>query len=507
MSALADLIPAAYVAVLGLASLHGAHRVQVLAGYLRTRRQQPAPRAVPADANLPVITVQLPIFNEETVVGRLVDAACRLDWPRDRLQVQILDDSTDGTTALARAQAEAWRRQGVDVTLLHRVDRVGFKAGALAAGLATARGDLIAIFDADFLPPPRFLREVHAHLHGQPDVGMVQARWGHLNEHANLLTRLSAVLLDGHFVLEHSYRNRTGRFFNFNGTAGIWRRVCIDEAGGWQHDTLTEDLDLSYRAQLAGWRFVYLRDLVVPAELPDSMRAFKAQQHRWAKGTLQTARKLLPTLLRAPLPWRVRTEALAHMTANLAYPLVLLLAALMPAAVLLRGQGNLARTLWIDLPVFLLATGSVAVFYAVAEAEAWGSLRGRAWRLPLTLALGAGMAVSQTRAVIAGLTSRDATFVRTPKAGDAGAHRYRVALDWTPLFELALSAWCAGGMVAAWRAGLWGSLPFMALFSFGFGYVGLASLLDRPPRTRAPAAEAEADPATTAPEPALNVAR
>lgn len=478
-------IPVAYLAVLALLCLHGLHRVQVLWTYFATRHNVPQPG--PGRPDAPVVTVQLPVFNEAPVVERLIDAACALDWPAHLLELQVLDDSTDETTQLARARAERWRRRGVDITVLHRTDRTGFKAGALEAGAAVAKGELLAVFDADFVPGADFLQRMVPYFLGSPKVGMVQARWGHLNEDANLLTRLSGVLLDGHFVLEHTMRNRSGCFFNFNGTAGMWRKACIASAGGWQHDTVTEDLDLSYRAQLQGWRFVYLQDHVVPAELPESMRAFKTQQHRWAKGTMQTARKLLPTILRAPLPWRVKLEATVHMTANLAYPAVLLLAVLMPASVFLRGQSDLARRVLLDLPVFLGATGSVLAFYGVAEREGWGSLQGRVGRVFGALALGIGLSVNQTRAVISGLTSGDATFVRTPKTGSRGVFRYSSKLDWTPLVELGLAAYFGLAIVESISRGWYASLPFLLLFGVGFSYVGLTTLFARPAR-RAPAA-------------------
>ncbi|MFT4977331.1 MAG: cellulose synthase/poly-beta-1,6-N-acetylglucosamine synthase-like glycosyltransferase, partial [Myxococcota bacterium] len=275
-----------YLLLLGVLALYGSHRLYTAWVYWRLRAC--APEADVLD-RCPIVTVQLPVYNERNVVERLIDAACQLRWPGDRLEIQILDDSTDETTTIAEDAAARWREQGIDVAVIRRDDRVGYKAGALQHGMQLARGSLLAVFDADFIPPPDFLEETVPHMLHSPRVGMVQARWGHLNEQSSSLTRLSAVLLDGHFVLEHTARNRSGRFFNFNGTAGIWRRSCIEEAGGWQHDTLTEDLDLSYRAQLAGWRFVFLRDLIAPAELPADMPAFKVQQRRWAKGTIQTA--------------------------------------------------------------------------------------------------------------------------------------------------------------------------------------------------------------------------
>ena len=495
------LVLAAYLLAVGLLSVYGVHRLLLVGLYRRHRDRPPTPLSTGllAAGGLPVVTVQLPVFNEPAVVERLVDAACALDWPADRLEVQVLDDSDDQTTALAEAAAARGRARGVEVRVLRRSDRKGYKAGALAHGAAQARGELLAVFDADFLPAPDFLRRTVPYFDGfgpgPHRVGMVQARWGHLNEGRNLLTRLAAVLLDGHFVVEHTARHRSGRFFNFNGTAGIWRKDCVQDAGGWQHDTLTEDLDLSYRAQLRGWRFVFLRDEVVPAELPADLRAYKLQQHRWAKGTMQTARKLLPALLGGALPTAVRLEALAHLGSNLAYPLVLAMALLMPLAVAARGQGELMPTLLLDLPIFLLSTASIAAFYAQAERDAWPSAwRGRLWRIPFAMALGIGMAVNQTRAVVEGLFGRDLTFRRTPKRGDGaarldgGAWEPRLPMDWTTAAELGLALYYALAVGVAVDRGLWASLPFLLLFGLGFGFVGLGSLAPTGTLKRAAAA-------------------
>ena len=312
------------------------------------------------------MTVQLPLYNERCVVERLLDAVGALDYPADRLEIQVLDDSTDETSALAAAAVERLRARGLAVAHLRRAHRRGFKAGALAAGLEAARGELIAVFDADFVPPPGFLTATVPSF-ADPAVGMVQARWEHLNREASLLTRVQALLLDGHFAVEHRARHVAGCFFNFNGTAGIWRRQAIADAGGWAHDTLTEDLDLSYRAQLAGWRFVYLPDVAVPAELPADAASFKAQQRRWAKGSLQTARKVLPRLLAARLPWRVKLEACAHLTANLSYPLMVALSLLLfPAMAARRGSAR-SLLLWVDAPLFVAATASVFTFYLASQ--------------------------------------------------------------------------------------------------------------------------------------------
>src|SRR5437764_9589235 len=302
------------------------------------------------------------------VIERLVEAVCRIDYPRDRLEIQVLDDSTDETQGIARAAVERSRRAGHDIACLHRDHRDGFKAGALQEGLCRARGEYVAVFDADFVPGTDFLlRSVH--FFTDPRVGMVQVRWDHLNRESSHLTQAQAIYLDGHFVIEHTARNRSGRFFNVNGTAGVWRRASIEDAGGWQHDTLTEDLDLSYRAQLRGWRFTFLSDLIAPAEVPVEMNAFKSQQHRWAKGSIQTCRKLLPRLLKSNLPFGVKAEAFFHLTANFNYILMCVLSILMFPAMVIRYNMGWYEMILIDVPLFFAATFSFCNFYTVFQRE------------------------------------------------------------------------------------------------------------------------------------------
>ncbi len=469
----AEPVLTVYLIVLGLLSLNGLHRLWMLWEYSR----QPG-HTLPGDPEVwPAVTVQLPVFNERYVVVRLIEACAQLEYPGP-LQLQVLDDSTDDTTERAAVAVEALVARGIDIELLHRTDRTGFKAGALQAGLESAKGDCIAIFDADFVPPPRFLLETVPHL-VQEGIGMVQARWGHLNSTDSWLTAAQATLLDGHFVIEHAVRNRAGRWFNFNGTAGVWKRQAIADAGGWQHDTLTEDLDLSYRSQLAGWRFIYLADLVAPAELPPDMAAFKTQQHRWAKGSIQTARKLLATIWRSGAPLGVKVEATAHLTANLSYPLVVLLSVLLPWAVAARiSQGSeLQILLRIDLVLFTAALMPFILFYGTAIVGSHSpGLRGRMLRLPGVLALGLGMAVSQTRAVIEGFFGPVGTFVRTPKRGGASASVYRAASRGLVGVELLLASYLVVACLYVTLNGYAASLPFLALFAFGYGSVGLLSL-------------------------------
>jgi cellulose synthase/poly-beta-1,6-N-acetylglucosamine synthase-like glycosyltransferase len=477
------LVLALYLAVLGALSLNGLHRAWLVWAWSRSK----AVGSPPAQAEWPFVTVQLPIFNERYVVERLVDACAALDYPRDRLEIQVLDDSTDDTTALAEAAAARARASGVDARVIRRGDRRGFKAGALQAGLTAARGTAIAVFDADFVPPPNFLRLTVPWLAASPRTGMVQTRWGHLNAGQSWLTRAQATLLDGHFVIEHTARHRMGRWFNFNGTAGVWRRAAIEEAGGWEHDTLTEDLDLSYRAQLAGWRFVYLDQVVTPAELPGDMRAFKGQQHRWAKGSVQTCRKLLARIWRSDAPLPVKMEATVHLGANFTYPLVILLSLLLPWAVAARISAGPVALLELDSALFGAAILPFIVFYAVAiSGSGEGGVGRRLRQLPMVLGLGVGMAVSQTRAVFEGVVGSTGTFIRTPKTGEGSAPSgraarvpaagYRLGSSGIAGIELLLAAYLGAAAVYAGWNGYAASIPFLALFTFGYGAVGVGTL-------------------------------
>lgn len=474
----------AYFAVLAILSFYGAHRYGIVRLYRKyAQGADPAPKQTYPEEKLPRVTVQLPLFNERYVVERLIDAACKLDYPAHLLEIQVLDDSTDDTTALARERVQFWQKQGIDITLLHRKKRQGFKAGALQDGLKSARGEFVAIFDADFIPQPDFLRQTVHHF-TDPEIGMVQARWEYINRDFSLLTRAQAVLLDGHFILEHTARNRSERFFNFNGTAGIWRRKTIDDAGGWKARTLTEDLDLSYRAQLKGWRFLYLKELAVPSEIPVEINAFKSQQHRWSKGALQTAFRILPQVFKSDLSWKIKLEAFYHLTGNVAYLLMVILAFLMPLATLIRVQQGLYQVLLLDLPIFISATFSVCYFYWVSQKEQGRSTFEILRLLPAVLGLGIGVSLNNARGVLEALVGYQTPFVRTPKYGLA--HRrerwssrvYIRRSGALALLELAFGLWFT---FAIWNiivdpAYQLASLPFLLLFQFGFFYVGFVTL-------------------------------
>ncbi|HEV8578308.1 MAG TPA: glycosyltransferase [Thermoanaerobaculia bacterium] len=476
----APALLALYYSVLAVLSIYGLHRLVLVALYLRTRRRA-AP--LPADpAAWPVVTVQLPLYNEMYVAERLIDAVCGLDYPAERLEIQVLDDSTDETREIVARAVAAQRDRGVDIHHLHRSNRTGFKAGALAAGLAQARGELIAIFDADFVPSPDFLRRSVPYF-ADPQRGMVQGSWSHINRGYSLLTRVEAVLLDGHFMIEHAARNRSGCFFNFNGTAGIWRRQAIESSGGWEHDTLTEDLDLSYRAQLAGWRFLYLPELAVPSELPVDVNGFKSQQHRWAKGAAQTSRKLLGRILRAPLPWRVKVEAFVHLTNNVSYPLMVLLSLLIFPAMLLRRGSSVEMLLLVDFPMFFSATISVLTFYLMSQVATGAGWQRQIGYLPALLGVGIGLSVNNARAVLSGFFQRGGTFHRTPKyrierrGQDWAAKRYRAGADLTRTIEAVLALYFVGCTVYSWAVGMWNSIPFLFLFVHGYGYMAVLSFL------------------------------
>src|SRR5882672_10648617 len=333
MTPFETLTLATYFFVLIVLAIYGWHRYYLVYLYMRNKGKEP--KAGPPLDPLPVVTIQLPLYNEMYVADRLIESVCAIEYPRELLEIQVLDDSVDETRSIAESAVRRFAAQGIDIKYYHRADRVGFKAGALEAGLKTARGEFIGIFDADFIPTTDFLTRLMPHF-ADPGVGMVQARWGHINQDYSLLTKIQSILLDGHFVLEHGARNRSGRFFNFNGTAGAWRRRAIDDAGGWQHDTLTEDTDLSYRAQLRGWKFLYLPDIECASELPVEMNAFKAQQARWAKGLMQTAKKILPRVLRSDEPTHVKAEAVFHLTANVSYPFMVILSTLLLPAMIVR---------------------------------------------------------------------------------------------------------------------------------------------------------------------------
>jgi cellulose synthase/poly-beta-1,6-N-acetylglucosamine synthase-like glycosyltransferase len=475
------LVP--YFVVLTLLASYGIHRYVLVYLYYKNRKNK-VTEPPGAFAELPRVTVQLPIFNEQFVIDRLVEAVCGLQYPRERLDIQVLDDSTDETVHVARAVVEHYAGLGHNISYHHRSNREGFKAGALQEGMKSAQGEFIAIFDADFVPPEDFLLRCIHHF-TDSKVGMVQTRWAHLNRNYSFLTEVEAILLDGHFVLEHGGRSRSHVFFNFNGTAGMWRRQAIEDAGGWQHDTLTEDTDLSYRAQLNGWQFVYLQDVECPAELPIEMTAFKTQQARWAKGLIQTAKKILPQMLKSDVPRRVKLEAWYHLTANLSYPLMIVLSTLLLPAMIIRFYQGWFQMLYIDLPLFLASTFSVSSFYLVSQKELFPRTWPRVFLfLPFLMALGIGLTITNSRAVLEALFGHQSAFARTPKyrvqsggAKVASAKKYRKRLGLVPWIELGIGAYFAWTVIYAMTNENYITVPFLLLFVLGYWYTGLMSLL------------------------------
>ena len=474
------LIP--YFIVLILLASYGAHRYVLVYLYYKHKKNHTSTPSAYFSA-LPRVTVQLPIFNEQFVVERLLDAVCRLNYPLEKLDIQVLDDSTDETIAVARGLVNHYAAKGFPVSYHHRSNREGFKAGALAEGLKTAQGEFVAIFDADFVPPEDFLLRTIHHF-TDPRVGMVQTRWTHINRNYSFLTEVEAILLDGHFVLEHSGRARSDVFFNFNGTAGMWRRIAIDEAGGWQHDTLTEDTDLSYRAQLKGWKFTYLQDVECPAELPVEMTAFKTQQARWAKGLIQTSKKILPQVLKSNQRFHVKLEAWYHLTSNLSYPLMIVLSVLLLPAMIIRFYQGWFQMLYIDLPLFMASTFSISSFYLVSQRELFPGKWFRALLyLPFLMALGIGLTVTNTRAVMEALLGKQSAFARTPKyrveskKDKVRSKQYRRGLGWVPWVELLIGCYFAMTVYYAIDNENYITVPFLILFVVGYWYTGLMSLL------------------------------
>lgn len=482
-----------WLAVYGLNSL-------VLAGLFLYHRRDRSDQTASPPGYWPTVTVQLPIYNERYVVERLIDAVASLDWPHAQLQIQVLDDSNDETTALARARVEYLRRQGLDIELIRRRDRRGYKAGALAAGLDRARGEFIAIFDADFVPPLDFLNRTIPPFLNQPQLGLVQTRWAHLNADFSQLTGAQSLALDGHFVVEQTARNRSGLLMNFNGTAGVWRRACIETSGGWSGDTISEDLDLSYRAQLAGWDCLYLPNVSAPAELPPQLAAFKRQQFRWAKGSIQCLRKLWQSILGgarpiycAPTSRRSATQveaddrssllsprrltgaqkvaALVHLSSYLAHPLMLIL--LLCSLPLFLSP----RDTHLPMAMAYLGFSSLGppLVYTLAQHALYPNWRRRMLYFPILALLGTGIALNNTRAVIEALRGQEGPFVRTPKyrlEGKGGRwtdSAYGSPLDWTTLGEALLALYALATVIAAWQAGNLYAIPFVLLYMGGFG--------------------------------------
>lgn len=458
----------AFLFVLGLNQLWLARRHHVQGGL----RASPT---VEMPAEWPVVTVQLPIFNERFVVERLIDAVAESDYPKDKLEIQVLDDSTDETVELASARVAYWQSRGLQIEHTTRDVREGYKAGALAHGLRNAKGEFIAIFDADFLPQPDFLRRMIPAIVADASLGMVQARWGHINDTESTLTRVQSALLDSHFVIEQDVRNGAGLFMNFNGTAGVWRRACIDDADGWHHDTLTEDLDLSYRAQMAGWKFRFLGDVEAPAELPQTVSVWRKQQFRWTKGTVETAIKLLPAFLKSTQSLGVKVQGVLHLVGFFVFPAILL-AVLLHAPLLVAREVGLgpgdAYFALMGLGIFAFA--GVVFAHITAQRALYSDWKTRIRYEPVLLAASLGLAINNTRGLIEAIIRHRTPFVRTPKSGSKGsrtsyAPRQDVVVLW---LERGLAFYSLIGLAALVASGAWVGVGFQALFVCGFAMLG-----------------------------------
>ncbi len=476
----AMLIP--YFGILGILSIYGLHRYDVIRTYFKHRKNATTepPRHF---EQLPPVTIQLPLYNERYVVERLVEEVVKIEYPRELLQIQVLDDSTDDTAPFAEALVERYRAMGYPIEYHHRNNRHGFKAGALQEGLKTATGEFVAIFDADFCPPSDFLTRT-IHFFADSSIGVVQTRWSYLNRDYNFLTEVEAMMLDGHFILEHGARSRAGYFFNFNGTAGILRKSMIDDAGGWQHDTLTEDSDLSYRAQLKGWKFVYLPGLDCPSELPVEMHGFQVQQSRWAKGLTQVAKKLVPSLLKADIPQRVKVEAFLHLTPNISYPLMIVVSALMLPVMIVRFYMGVWQMVFLDLPLIAASFWSISAFYVVAYRE----LYPKTWKrslvlLPMLIAVGIGLTIINTRAVLEAIFGVQTAFARTPKYAvgerpvNLEAKKYRRRSGWLPYAEILVGCYFVTMIVFAITTYNFFAIPFLLLFVAGYWWAGFGTLI------------------------------
>ncbi len=475
-----ELILFAYILSLSVLFVFGSHGFIMIYYYLKFRGMRSATAG--EMTHYPVVTVQLPVYNEIYVVGRLIDASCAMVYPKDKLEIQVLDDSTDETVNVVAAHVDRYRKLGFDIKHIRRSNREGFKAGALKEGLEDARGEFIAIFDADFVPKPDFLLKTVPHFSGDLRVGMVQTRWEHLNWEYSLLTRTQAMALDGHFVIEQSVRNKAGFFINFNGTAGVWRKECISDAGNWQADTLTEDLDLSYRAQLRGWKFKYLNDVTSPAELPSEINALKSQQFRWTKGAIETARKILPAVWKSHLPLKVKVHATFHLTNNLVFPFIVLAGVLNVPLVFIK-HGGMHEQYFTFMSVFVFAFIGSFLFYLFSQRDVYTDWRRRIFLFPVFMAGSMGFAVNNSRAVIEGLFKKKSEFVRTPKYNIMGKNDSWIDKNYVPLkinstvvVEMLLAIYCLFGVASSIYFLEIAAVPFQLLFFLGFTWVSIMSL-------------------------------
>ena len=478
MHIFSQLLGVVYLLIVFILSMYGLHNLVNAILYLKSKTD-PSPRKIPVIDKLPKVTVQLPIFNEKYTIERLLASVTCLDYPKDKLQIQVLDDSTDDTAILTKNLVDDYKSQGINIEWIHRTDRTGYKAGALSYGFQLASGELIAIFDADFVPGADWLNKTVPYFNNQ-QLGCLQTRWGHTNRKYNSLTQVEAMAIDGHFIVEQTVRARNDFLLNFNGTAGLWRKSCIEDAGGWQWDTLTEDLDLSYRAQMRGWKIDYLPDVVVPAELPAHVEAYKNQQFRWAKGSFQVVRKILPKLFeKSKLPWHVRLLALLHITGYGVHPLMLAI------LILTLPVGLLAPQAFKLFPLSVIAGLGPPLVYLSAKAAHSPSLAERLRLLPLLTITGFGLCLNTSVAVIEGLFGKGGVFIRTPKLNLQDKEKRNKPVDKAYIAPVSPLVWLEiilgfyallTGIVLAPIIG-WGVVPWMIIYMLGFFYVAGLSLI------------------------------
>lgn len=468
-----------YFVSLSILFIFGLHGFVMIYYHRKYGHNNPVPQNNLIDE--PLVTIQLPLYNEMYVVDRLINAVCEIEYPKDKVEIQVLDDSTDETTSIVAEIVEQKKKLGFDISHIRRGTREGFKAGALKEGMKIAKGEYIAIFDADFIPQKEFLKKTLSFFNDDK-VGMVQTRWEHLNGDYSIITKAQALALDGHFVIEQSVRNKSGFFINFNGTGGIWRRRCIEDAGNWHSDTLTEDLDLSYRAQLNGWRFVFLKDFTSPAELPSEINALKSQQFRWTKGAVETAKKILPLVWKSKIPLRVKLQSTFHLTNNLVFPFILLAAILNVPLIFVKNSGS-HEAYFAIMSLFVLAFISSFLFYLYSQKDIRVDWRKRIVLFPLFMAGSMGLAVNNSRAVFEGLLNRKSEFVRTPKFKQVsekdswtGNKYLNRKLGFSVIVEAILAVYCLIGLLSSLYFFELASIPFQLLFFLGFSFIAYTSI-------------------------------
>ncbi|MEP7146066.1 MAG: cellulose synthase family protein [bacterium] len=479
-----SIILSAYIISLTILFFFGAHGFNMIYYYFKTfnKRTIDLSEEDLFMTEYPVVTIQIPLYNEQYVITRLIDSVLRMDYPKDKLEVQILDDSTDESTKIISEHIKKYLHQNYDISHIHRTNREGYKAGALRVGLETAKGEFVAVFDADFIPRKKFLKRTIPYFYKNAKLGLVQTRWEHLNREYSLMTKTQAIALDGHFVIEQAVRNRAGFFINFNGTGGVWRKECIFDAGNWEADTLTEDLDLSYRAQMKGWEFKYLINFTSPAELPSDIGALKSQQFRWTKGAIETAKKIYPAVLKSDMPLKLKFQSFIHLYSNLAYPFILIAAILNLPVMLIKLSGGYDAVFKI-MSVFIFAFISSFIFYLYSQKDVYPDWQKRIIYLPVFLAGSMGFSVNNTKAVFEGLLDKKSEFVRTPKYqimnkkdSWAGKNYVNKKLPFTTYIEALLAVYCFAGVVIAIATAQVAAVPFQLMFCGGFATISILSI-------------------------------